>query len=71
MHHRKKLVCDLETVLKKMIFLCGCYVREEGGLTTRKSVPKERSSNLFFHQSISCKIKREEAMGRGFYGVPQ
>jgi hypothetical protein len=49
-----------ETV-KKMIFLCGCYVRDEGGLATRQRVPKERSSKFILHQSISCQIDRNKA----------
>jgi hypothetical protein len=47
-----------------MIFVNGCYVREDGGLTTRQRVQrvdKERSSKFIFHQSISWQIDRDEA----------
>ena len=56
--HRNRLAPE---TVKKMIFLYGCYVREDGGLTTRQCLAKERSSKFILHQSISCQIKREEA----------
>ena len=56
--HRNRLAPE---TVKKMIFLYGCYVREDGGLTTRQRVAKERSSKFILHQSISCQIKRDEA----------
>ena len=46
---------------KKMIFLYGCYVRDDGGITTRQRVAKERSANFIRRRSISCQISRNEA----------
>ena len=59
--HRNRLSPD---TAKGMIFVNGCYVREDGGLTTRQRVQrvdKERSSKFIFHQSISWQIDRDEA----------
>ena len=56
--HRNRLAPE---IVEKMILLYGCYVREDGGLTTRQCLAKERSSKFILHQSISCQIKREEA----------
>ena len=56
--HRHRLAPE---TVKKMSFLYGCYVRENGGLTMRQRVAKERSSKFILHQSISCQIKRDEA----------
>ena len=56
--HRNRLSPEL---VKKMIFLYGCYVRDDGGLTTRQRVAKVRSASFIRHQSISCQINRNEA----------
>jgi hypothetical protein len=49
--HRNRFSPDL------VIFLYGCYVRDDGGITTRQRVAKERSANFIRQQSISCETK--------------
>ena len=56
--HRNRLSPEL---VKKMIFPYGCYVRDDGGLTTRQRVAKEQSANFIRRQSISCQINRNAA----------
>ena len=51
--HRNRVAPE---IVKKMILLYGYYVREDGGLTTRQRLAKERSSKFILHQSISCQI---------------
>ena len=56
--HRNRL--KPETV-QKIIFLYGCYVREDGGLTHRQQKARERASTFIQHQSISCQINPSKA----------
>ena len=56
--HRNRL--KPETV-QKIIFLYGCYVREDGGLTHRQQKARERASNFIRYQSISCQINQNKA----------
>ena len=66
--HRNRLAPE---IVKKMIFLYGCYVREDGGLTTRQCLAKERSSKFILHQSIRQLPYQARGSDRGFHGVPQ
>jgi hypothetical protein len=56
--HRNRL--KPETV-QKIIFLYGCYVREDGGLTHRQQKARERASSFIRYQSISCQIDPSKA----------